>query len=185
MLASDRLLLTALVERGEYGEAFAQWRRRSGVDRPNATGLYNGDFTDQRAPPPFNWDATENRQGLAELSAKGGAVVDYFGRGSGTFLRQLVQLAPGAYELAVEQANDEPDGAGLAWTVRCADGKATLLDHAVPSSGASANMRARFSVPAGCAAQWLAIEGHGELRQGDGQRLSITKVTLRPAGGTR
>jgi len=183
-LRSDRLLLTALVEQGEYATAFAQWQRRSGVERGSAGQLYNGDLTDRTAPAPFNWDASGNRQGVGELSANGGAAVDYFGRGSATFLRQLVLLAPGSYELAVTQSNEEPDGGGLAWTVRCAGSETTLVERPVPS-GANAGLSARFTVPAGCDAQWIALEGRGELRQGEGQRVSIAKVTLRPAGGAR
>lgn len=181
----DRVILGALVEQGEYDAAFASWRQRSGVDRADASSLFNPDFTQRSAPPPFNWEIVQSRQGVAEFGADGGVMVDYFGRGADVLLRQLVQLAPGAYSLDVEQTSDDPRGAGLLWAVRCANSETVLLRRPVRSASGGASFEARFTVPPGCGTQWVELSGRGELRAGDGQRVEVSRVDIRKGGGAR
>ena len=169
-------LIAAMVDQGAYREAFASWKRRAASERTDARGLYNAEFTDRAAAPPFNWELTSSRQGSSEWTSGGGAYVDYFGRGNDTFVRQLVMLAPGRYRLTARQTAE--GNGGLAWTVRCAAGGARLLDRPIAAGPA---FDASFVVPAGCAAQWIALEGRGELRRGEGQRLAIERVDV--AGG--
>lgn len=179
------IVLTALAEAGAYRQALASWRRSSGATPPPAGRLYNADFSDRDAPPPFNWDTMRDRNGVAEFHSGGGVHVDYFGRGAGTFLRQLTLLPPGRYRLSVDQRIGEPAGQGLAWTVSCAGSERVLLDRPVRPEGSGAARRADFVVSADCPAQWIALGGRGELREGEGQRLEIERAVIEPAGAAR
>lgn len=177
----ERLLLLALVEQGDIAAARRAWQERAGSGAGTSAPIHSGDFSDRKSPPPFNWDLVSGRDGVAEYRREGGAFVDYFGRGSGPFLRQLVTLGPGTYRLSVLQQVEGSAGGGLAWTVTCADGGPDLLDR--PVRGSAANLETTFTVPAGCPAQWLTLEGRGELRQGEGQRVVVTRVSIDRADG--
>lgn len=174
----DRLLLLGLVEQGDIAGARTAWEERAKGRTVGAALVYSGDFADRASPPPFNWDLGGGREGVAEYRREGGVFVDYFGRGKSPFLRQLVTLAPGSYRLQVAQ--EVMGGGGLSWTVRCTGGKRALLDQ--PVSGTKGNLTARFNVPGGCSAQWLALESRGDLRRGEGQRVVVTSVAIEAAG---
>lgn len=178
----DRLLLLALVEQGDIAGARRAWERRAGSGTGSGALVYNGDFSDHQSPPPFNWDLDGAREGVAEYRREGGVFIDYFGRGNSPFLRQLVTLRPGSYRLSVSQQVETGSGSGLVWKVTCANSGSVLQERAVRGSGA--NLDERFLVPAGCPAQWIALEGRGALRSGEGQRLVVTRVAITQAGAS-
>ena len=149
-------LLGALVERGDYGRAYAYWRRLNAIGGPRAA-LFNPQFTASAAPPPFNWTLSSGDFGVAEALGPGGLQVIYYGRSNGEFAAQTLLLDPGNYVLAMQVEREGNPGApsGLAWTVECARGARRLLTlplGVMPLAG-------RFTVPAACAAQRLRLVG--------------------------
>jgi|GEM_PF-1438027 len=193
-------ILASLVRQGHYTQARNVWAAMSGsgklaytdagsdaVTNNNAVpanlttnAVFSGDFSNQSAPAPFNWELFQTRNGVAERQAQGGLFVDYFGRGTEIFARQLLNLAPGRYRLAVVQNLDSPAGSsGLAWTIRCIDRERPLANRNIQeTSQDKMPFTADFTVPAHCTTQWLALGGQGELRSNDGQRATIRNVAI-------
>ena len=147
-------LVQALVERGEYGRARAVWSRLSGSAVAEGAALFNARFSGSSAPPPFNWELGGGAGGLAEPGRGGRLRIIYYGREPVVLARQLVLLAPGAYRLTHQLSGSQADAGALEWAVRCARDGAELL-----RGRPAAVTELRFSVPAGCRAQWLELRG--------------------------
>lgn len=153
------ILLTSLVERGDYPTARALWLRISGLQVTPA-GLFNPQFASLPAPAPFNWTFGSGDFGVAE-PASGGLQLLYYGRVNALFATQTLLLAPGGYELRMKVVRDGggEGNSGLAWTINCLPaGKAVL---ALPLGGAGAGqaITGRLTIPAGCAAQQIKLSG--------------------------
>ena len=118
-----RRLIQSMVAAGDYAGAEAMWKRLSGVaDR----GLiYNAQFRDLAAPPPFNWNYGSGSAGVAEPTGGGGLDVIYYGRDDATLASQMLRLPPGRYRLAM-QIDGPSRASGLGWTIVCFPGPATI-----------------------------------------------------------
>ena len=143
-----RTMMASLIASRQYSQALSLWERSVGT---RSAGLFDPDFRNASAPPPFNWELTSSSLGLAERRS-GRLQVIFYGQDSGTLARQLLLLSPGQYRLTAPTSGSGNSDA-LFWLVRC-DGGSTELGRApVRQNGL------RFEVPAGCPAQWLELVG--------------------------
>jgi hypothetical protein len=97
-------LVSGLVGAGQFGKAFAIWKRLSSVEaQPGA--LYNPEFRRGLGPPPFNWSFTA-KGGVAEARSEGGLQVIYYGREDAVLAQQTSPqaLLPACPRLAGECA---------------------------------------------------------------------------------
>ena len=149
-------LVQSMVLAGDYAGAERMWTRLSGVADRGL--LYNPQFRNLAAPPPFNWAYGSGSAGVAEPSGSGGLDVIYYGREDATLASQMLRLAPGRYRLAMRV--DGPSRAeGLAWTLICYPGSSSLFQLPVGTAGKGV-VAGTFAIPAtGCAAQSLELRG--------------------------
>ena len=146
-------LVSRLVEAGDYRKAYALWSRFTGVRV--APGLYNAQFQELPAPPPFNWSFPATSNGVAEPAEGGQLDVLYYGRADAVLASQLLLLPAGAYRLVMELDGGEAEG--LEWALRCAGAPKPFARLPLRGKGAA---EVRFSVPtANCPAQWLELRG--------------------------
>lgn len=147
-------LLSGLVARGEFDRAYEIWRGFAKLPPGPRPLLFNGNFRRVSAPPPFNWDYSGSSAGLAE-PANGQLRVLFYARDETPLAAQLMLLSPGNYQFTAPSAGQIASGA-LSWRISCIGGKAVLAELPVgPGSAAR-----RFSVPPGCPAQRVQLNGH-------------------------
>ena len=149
-----RRMIDTLVAKQQYRQARRLWERTAGIAPGIETsGLFDADFRNARALPPFNWELTSSSVGLAERRS-GRLQVIFYGQSGGTLARQLLLLAPGRYRIAAPATGGGPADL-LFWEVRCASGKPPAEIARVPAGRGSLE----FVVPANCPAQWLELNG--------------------------
>ena len=150
------VLLTKLVDGGQYDKAHSLWRRLSGFS--DTGSIFNPQFARIGAPPPFNWSFANSGAGLAE-PADGALRVLYFGREDIALASQVLLLGPGAYQLGSRAAGDLGSSGSLRWNLKCLPGKSVLLDIPLRSSWSGG----KFRIPeAGCRAQQLQLMGKSQ-----------------------
>lgn len=174
-------LIQSLITAGDYAGAEALWSRVAGV--ANRGLLYNPQFRDTSAPPPFNWQYASGTSGVAEASDRGGLDVIYYGRDDVALATQLLRLAPGRYRLAMRV--DGPSRAsGLAWNILCVPGSGALLNLPLGTVGRG-SISGAFAVPAaGCPAQALELRGRpGE--SSETAQLTILDLKLEPLAASQ
>lgn len=155
------VILTRLVDAGQYQRAHALWRQFGRVGTAQAT-VYNPQFAEVAGGPPFNWQLATGAIGGVEPLRGGGLSIDYYGRESGDIATQLLLLQPGRYRLQFNAEGNAPgQGTVLQWRLTCAKaGGAVLVD--APLKGISykpQTVRQVFDVPGDCPAQWLRLQG--------------------------
>jgi len=145
---------------------------RARLNRP-ASGVVvsNGDFNDPSAPEPFQWSLTQTAGAAAEaisddIDPSNTALrVEYDGYTPATLARQRLFMAPGRYRFRAASRSESGQPAGrIAWILACDPGGQSLFSTAaVPASGAAPRAwtaaGAEFTVPQGCASQWLDLRG--------------------------
>lgn len=173
-----RRLVQSMVVAGDYAGAEAMWTRLSGVTDRGL--LYNPQFADLAAPPPFNWTYGSASSGVAEPSGSGGLDVIYYGREDSTLASQMLRLAPGRYRLSMRI--DGPTRAnGVGWTILCYPGPTTLLQLPLATVD-KGPIAGSFAVPAsGCAAQSIELRGRPP-EVNETAQLSIFDLKLVPEG---
>lgn len=169
-------MIQSMVTAGDYAGAHALWRRISGVAQGGL--LYNPQFRETSAPPPFNWQFASGASGVAEPSGGGGLDVIYYGREEVALATQLLRLAPGRYRLAM-RVEGALRASGLAWGVVCVPGNGALLRLPIGANTKGA-VAGAFAVPAaGCPVQVLELRGRpGESSQT--AQLTIFDLKLEP-----
>lgn len=128
------------------------------------TGVRNGDFARQPDDPVvFDWRLSDNQVDLAtsiDRLAGGDRLSFSAGSGAGgTAARQLLLLRPGNHVLRATAYDTQATGAQRP-TIRvlCAITGAEFGSFPLPRAGENGTRGAwRFTVPAGCSAQWLEI----------------------------
>lgn len=163
-------LLSRMVQAGEYARARDVWAEFVGKAVPAGSLIVDPGFRRLDAPAPFNWQFAGETVGAVEPSSRGTLMVDYFGRESGPLARQLLLLGPGTYRLQVDV--EGVTGAGgergprMGWTVRCAakgaapdSGRTILVMPLVNAKAGARRLAGSLTVPAGCPAQWLSLDG--------------------------
>ena len=148
-------IMGRLVTAGDYRRAYAAWRRFAGV-RSAGQGVFNPEFREIPAPPPFNW--TYGSAGGLANPGNGRLEVVYFGRDETVLAQQLLLLPPGRYTLGMQVSGDIQPAGGVAWTVECLPQKRSLLTLPVARKS-SGGLAASFAVPQGCPAQQLQLTG--------------------------
>ena len=150
-------LVGSLVADGRFDKAQALWARfglvpASEMDRSQ---IFNRQFAQLDAPPPFNWSLTSTAAGVAEYAEGGGLHVVYYGRETTVLASQVLRLPPGRYRLAT-QVNGGGDAAKtLGWKIVCLPGRTPQLESPLYVAGGSS-----FVVPAsGCSAQQIELTG--------------------------
>jgi hypothetical protein len=183
----QRQLIGSLVQRGEMAKALAVWARLAGLPPPDAQkGLYDAAFRGAPGAEPFNWSLATEGVGVAERTGRSSLQVDYYGHDSGNLARQLLVLRPGRYRFRFRVSGDASgDGSRLTWTLTCQPaGAAPLLR--VPLVGIDSTakaFKADFTVPDGCASQWLQLEGApGDVETA--QSVTVGGLSIEPEGGT-
>jgi hypothetical protein len=169
-------LVGSLIQAGDYAAANRVWRRITGITDPGL--LYNPQFRDKSAPPPFNWQLYSGSAGVAEASGAGGLDVIYYGREDTVLATQILRLPPGRYRLAM-RIEGASTAAGVAWTVTCIGAKEPIfrlsLDRTEKGMVAGA-----LAVPAAnCSAQSLDLRGRPGETSGTAQ-LTISELSLLP-----
>ena len=184
----QRALLAKLVEQGDLARAHGLWRSFAGLPAGGTgggKGLYDGDFRGAPGAPPFNWELGSGGAGVAERIDNPALQVDYYGRENILLANQLLMLRPGRYRLQFRAEGDASgEGSQLVWTVTCTGSQAPLLS--LPLREVTYTPRALsgvFTVPAGCAGQWLKLSGvAGEFPKG--QNATISQVQIVPGGAS-
>ncbi|MEO7365416.1 MAG: tetratricopeptide repeat protein [Sphingomicrobium sp.] len=170
-------LINALVDQGQFGSAYAVWRRVTG-EQDSRGALFNPQFAKSTIPPPFNW-ALATAGGVVEPIADGQLQVIYFGRSDTILAEQLLLLGPGQYELSMDISKPPGEGGEIAWSLACAPGKEALARLPIDRRGRAA---VGFTVPQGCAAQRLRLTGTpGDFPKS--QDFSIGKLSLAKVTG--
>jgi hypothetical protein len=158
----QRLLLTALIEKGQVARARGLWSQFSGVGAEQSRqSVYDGGFRGLAGPAPFNWQFTESSAGVAELTKAPALQVEYYGRAEAELAGQLLQLGPGRHALSLAAAGNAPkSGGGIAWVLTCLGSKAPIATLPIANlTYAPKRLAASFAVPANCPAQWLRLIG--------------------------
>ncbi len=169
-----RPMIATLVEKQHYAQARRLWEQTSGIAGESAPALFDPDFRNDRAIPPFNWELTSSSVGLAERRS-GRLQVIFYGQSGGTLARQLLLLPPGRYRITAPATGGDPAGL-LLWQVRCASGRQPAeIARAPARSGGLA-----FTVPADCPAQWLELNGRAS-DFGSETELAIGPMSLSQA----
>lgn len=150
----QRLMLTTLVNDGQYEEAHAIWRTFAGVPEARP-GIYDPAFADRNATAPFNWQLAQGAGGVAER-ANGGLQVLYYGRDNAELASQVLLLPPGRYRLGMTLTGDVAEAAGVSWRLICLPGNREIVSLRLKQAGPAGG---EFVVPADCKAQRLTLVG--------------------------
>ncbi|MDQ3077271.1 MAG: hypothetical protein M3Q83_00335 [Pseudomonadota bacterium] len=174
-------LLSSLTERGEYRRARGLWNRVAGAAPESAAGLFNREFAELAAPPPFNWKLGAGSFGVVETAPGGKLQVIYYGREDAELASQLLLLEPGRYRLSLTAAGDGAANSAVAWSLTCATANTAIAS--LPLSGATIGGQALstdFSVPASnCDAQWLRLIGSA-AEFADSEQVTIGNLNIVP-----
>lgn len=153
-----------------------------GADRRRAR---DPQFVANLTPPsPFDWVPMGGESGVA-ASIQGGTqdgVFDFAAPASvgGPLLQQMQMLPPGEYLIEGRSLYiDQPENSRPYWTLTCLEGRElgrVVLSNSAEDDGV---FRGRFSVPQGCAIQYLRLVGRPSNLVG-GLSGQIDEVALRP-----
>lgn len=149
-------LLQSLVKAGQYSRARHVWASVSAVGLDRQALVFDANFAQSDAPPPFNWALTSSTVGLAERKRGAGLHVIFYGQEDGALASQLLILGPGQYRLTTTSAGTPTNADALQWRLTCLDTNAALAS--IPLSAALAAPWS-FAVPANCPAQHLELFG--------------------------
>lgn len=149
-------LLLGLITRGDYQRAHDLWRSFARVSEGSVPLIFNGNFGQADAPPPFNWVLSSSSAGISE--SRGGKLrVLYYGRQDATLANQLLVLRAGRYRFMAPFVGDLTSGV-LSWSLDCVGSNAPFMELKL---GTSMPQSAVFTVPAtGCPAQSLQLNAH-------------------------
>lgn len=154
----EQVLLSKLVEEGDYERAYSVWAKLSRVSAGPRPLLFNPGFGASNAPPPFNWSLASGSDGVAETEGEGLRVL-YFGRSDLVLASQLTLLPPGHYRLEMNIMS-QADVPYMSWRVTCLPSKQQLMDLPLGGGRDSRSVAKAFRVANdGCAAQRIELTG--------------------------
>lgn len=170
-----RTLISSLVAGAEYDRARSIWSS-IGAARWRAESLiYDTEFADRTAPPPFNWSLSTAGIGLAERQPGGRLHLIFYGNQDGALASQLVLLPPGTYRLQFGVYGTPVHAETLRWSIRC-DKAADPI--ALVGVDNASRRGWTFQVPGNCAAQWLELSGtSGDIAQQSEVTISGLRLT--------
>jgi len=149
-------LLDSLGKAGQFARARAIWASVGHVQFDRSALVFDSDFTQSDAPPPFNWTLTSSTVGLAERQRGAGLHVIFYGQEDGALASELLVLRPGIYRLTTVAVGSPTNGDALLWAVTCVGGKEPLAS--IPLSAAVGRAWS-FTIPADCPGQRLELFG--------------------------
>ncbi len=176
-------LLRTLVETGHATQAKATALSLYPADRKLLTSLDLSDAATALRNPELAWQSTGSASAGAgfDVGADGRPIMTLF---AGTGVRQgaarkLLFLEAGSYHLAAKfGATDSPNGAGMAWHLRClGEGARAAWTSGIITPVAQSSYDAIVAVPGACPAQAMEIEMIGGEEQRDVQ-FEVTALTL-------
>jgi tetratricopeptide (TPR) repeat protein len=179
------LLVASLMRVQRYDQAHRIWLGLVPPDeRARAALVFDADFRGVPAPPPFNWTYGSSAGGRANPAKPGPGEspymeASYFGGSRAVLAEQSLVLAPGRYRLSVRGKADRRELSGeLFWQLTCLPAKNEIGRLPLASFTEQYRVyRTEFAVPAGCAAQTLALVGEpGDLAQPINAELAQLKV---------
>jgi len=162
--AQDAFLVTALVNAGRFAAARDHWLGTLAASADRSTLVADSRFNTQSLPP-FGWELSSTNEGVAERTRPRGAEpphleVSYFGSAPAVLANQLLVLGPGTYRLSTTaQVTGSGEDAALSWRVLCQPGDRPIATMPLSASSRRQRLQSSFSVPAGCAAQKLVLQG--------------------------
>lgn len=160
---ADPTVRAIAIDQMVQAEAFTTARTLWAGGRRRGTGelVYSPDFSDWRAPPPFNWQLEQSATGVTERGQGGRLMVEFYGRESGLLASQLLTLAPGNYAAVLDYRTESGTAGGIVLQVRCAAGGAVLGQIPLRAGvGTGQKLSLGFAVPtAGCGGQILGLAG--------------------------
>lgn len=169
-----RNLIASLINHGDFQQAWNFWAHQWAVPQVAGSGLFDSQFRDKLPAPPFNWELTSSRVGLAERQSQGLHLI-FYGEEDGVLARQLVILQPGAYRLSAAVSGGETSGSAILWSVRCANSSAFKDPVIGPVTKPLV-----FTVPGDCRAIWIEMSGHsddiGRRTEIDVKKVDLTKA---------
>ena len=172
----DRKVIVRLVGEGQF--ARARQLDAAFTRRPATTQLLrDGSFGDPASRYPFGWGLTDKGElGASREIENGRPVLAYHANAaaSGQVAAQLLTLPPGSYTLATTVGGSKPAENPPVWTISCAPPARLVATLALPA-GAGGRSAASFTVPSGCAAQWLALTVQPALAS---QAGSVDEITI-------
>jgi hypothetical protein len=170
-------LLNTLTGAGDYAKARAVWARASGIRSGEL--IHDAGFSDNLAPPPFNWELTSSAVGMAERQLGGRLHLVFYGQQDGFLATQLLLLGPGNYRLSMQLMGDPMRARSLNWSIWCDRAPAPIASVTLDAAARGW----RFVVPKGCPAQWLKLSGSsGDIpQQAD---ITIGALKLERVGGS-
>ena len=172
----DRKLIFRLVSAGQFARA-RQLDEAFGGRPASVRLLADGEFGDAAARYSFGWGLTDGAElGASRESENGRSVLAYHASvaGGGQVAAQLLTLPPGSYALATRTSRAEKSDTPPLWTLSCA-APANLLTTLPLPAAPRVGSTVSFSVPTGCAAQWLVLTIRPMLAPQSG---SVEAVTL-------
>lgn len=175
-------LVNALIRAGKLDHAWSYYAAiHSGADRRQSRDP--GFDNNSQAPTPFDWVPTNDGSISAAIqpSYSGDGVLTFTAPPSigGIVVQQLEMLPPGDYVLqGRSEGIDQPSDTRPYWTLTCRDGR-IFGRVAVPNStAANGHFGGRFTVPADCAVQVLALSVRPSSNAG-GVTGQINRAMLR------
>jgi hypothetical protein len=147
-------LLDGFLGQGKYGQAYSLWRKMVADPIQGQRLLFNGNFRQLAAPPPFNWDFYSGSAGVTEAT-DGHLRIMFYGRESAILASQTLLLPAGRYRLQAPLSGTAPRRT-LLWTLTCLPGSEELASIDATSGAGS------FTVPPKCEAQGLRLVGQIE-----------------------
>jgi hypothetical protein len=151
-------MLAALIKDGRFADARRLWAEQSSVP-PGSELLHDGDFTDARSVPPFNWALTGSAVGLAERQRGAGLHIIFYGTQDGVLAQQLLLLPPGAYRMNFRLSGTLADRRALAWSLTCAGSGQVIGSYPLPGPG---DLSWGVRIPPNCSAQTLSLTGRAQ-----------------------
>lgn len=150
--------------------------------------IRNGDFEEDQGLPPLDWDFADESELNPERgpsAGQGGGFALYLptsASADGEVARQLLHLPPGSYEFGAEVGETPVDPLRRPFvSIVCAtNARRGLLRADFPvATDRPKRLRAAFSVPPGCAFQWISIHAQGSLDEALPMAPWIASVSLR------
>lgn len=161
-----------LIEASDFVGAYQVWSALI-PNPPSSQALIRDQDFSAGLPPPFGWEVRGGSDAFVEAQDKG-LVGEIYGRKSTQLARQLLLLAPGAYQLDIDTA--EPN-ALVEVMVMCAPNP-EIARTTLERTGSNL---ASFRVPDNCKSQWLEVRA----RASDPPRAGtfhIRAIRIRRAG---
>lgn len=161
-----------LVDASDFVGAYRVWSALL-PNPPSSQALIRDQDFSAGLPPPFGWEVRSGPDAFVEAEEKG-LVGEIYGRKSAQLARQLLLLAPGAYQLDIDAT--EPNSL-VEVIVMCAPNP-EVARAKVATEGSNL---VSFRVPDDCKSQWLEVRA----RASDPPRAGtfhIRSIRIRQAG---